>query len=324
MSKKFRNLYKQIYDWDNLLLAYKEAKRGKSYSSSYLRFKEYYLTNLRHLQLRLIEKNWSPDQQLEFDIIDPKKRTIACQSFRDRVLHHALIQVVGPILDTAMMPQVFACRIGLGTHRCVNKMQQLMRQNPNSWILHLDFSKFFPSIPQNLLLAYLGKKLTCHNTLQLIEKVLSVQKQGVPIGALTSQIFANYWGGKLDRFIAATGNGRFVRYMDDAVIIIDSKNDGLNLKQQACDFVINEMNQQIGKWSLKTVKQGVTFCGFRIRRKFKLIKKQSMIRQRRKLKLLLKHDNYNGWRQSQIAWMGHIRHADGYNGLRYLGLATPC
>lgn len=324
MGKKFRNLYEQIYQWDNLLAAYAEARRGKTYSSSYLRFKEYYLANLRHLQLRLIEGGWRPDPQLEFEIIDPKKRMIACQSFRDRVLHHALIQVVGPILDAAMMPQVFACRVGLGTHRCVTRMQQLMRQNPDAWLLHVDFSKFFPTIPQDLLLAHLGKKLTCRRTLLLIEQVLSVQPTGVPIGALTSQTFANYWGGRLDRFIAFKGIGSFVRYMDDAAVIVSSKADGLQLKDEICSFVANEMGQRIGKWSLGPVNRGITFCGFRIRRKYKLIKRQSIIRQRRKLKVLLKHQDYEGWRHSQIAWMGHVRHGDGQNSLVHLGLALPC
>jgi RNA-directed DNA polymerase len=324
MGKKFRNLYKQIYQWDNLLMAYAEARRGKTYSSSYLRFKEYAYANLRNLQLRLIEGGWKPDPQLQFDIVDPKKRTIACQSFRDRVLHHALIQVVGPILDAAMMPQVFACRVGLGTHRCVTRMQQLMRQNPDAWVLHVDFSKFFPTIPQDLLLAHLGKKLSCRRTLLLIEQVLSVQPSGLPIGALTSQCFCNYWGGKLDRFIASTGNGRFVRYMDDAAIIVPSKADGLALKDRICAFVAEEMNQRIGKWSLAPVERGITFCGFRIRLKFKLVKRQSMIRQRRRLKLALAHDDHEGWRCSQLAWMGHIRHGDGQNGLKHLGLAAPC
>ena len=324
MGKKFRNLYEQIYQWDNLLVAYAQARRGKTYSSSYLRFKEYYLSNLRQLQLRLIEGGWQPDPQLQFKISDPKKRVIACQSFRDRVLHHALIQVVGPILDAAMMPQVFACRVGMGTHRCVTRMQQLMRQNPDRWVLHVDFSKFFPTIPQDLLLAHLSKKLTCRRTLWLIEQVLSVQPQGLPIGALTSQCFCNYWGGKLDRFIAETGNGRFVRYMDDAAIIVDSKTEGLALRDAICSFVGSEMGQRIGKWSLGPVDRGITFCGFRIRRKFKLIKRQSMIRQRRKLKLLLQHKEYQSWKCTQIAWMGHIRHGDGQNGLRHLGLAAPC
>lgn len=324
MGQKFRNLYQQIYDWDNLLTAYREARRGKTYSSSYLRFKEYALPNLRHLQLRLIEENWRPDPQLQFDITDPKKRTIACQSFRDRVLHHALIQVAGPILDAAMMPQVFACRVGLGTHRCVTRMQQLMRQNPDAWVLHVDFSKFFPSIPQDLLLRYLGKKLTCRRTLLLIKQALSVQPTGVPIGALTSQTFANYWGGQLDRFIAAKGIGAFVRYMDDAAIIVPDRAAGLELKDQICAFVADEMRQRIGKWSLGPVDRGLTFCGFRIRRKFKLVKRQSMIRQRRRLKLLLQHEDYDGWRCSQIAWMGHMRHGDGQNGLVSLGLAAPC
>jgi retron-type reverse transcriptase len=324
MAKKFRNLYDQIYDWDNLLAAYREARRGKTYSSSFLRFKDYHLTNLRHLQLRLIEGSWKPDAQLEFDIIDPKKRTIACQSFRDRVLHHALIQVVGPILDAAMMPQVFACRVGLGTHKCVTRMQQLMRQNPDAWVLHVDFSKFFPTIPQDLLLAYLSKKLTCRRTLLLIKQVLSVQASGLPIGALTSQCFCNYWGGKLDRFVAATASGRFVRYMDDAAIIVDSKAKGLALKQDICAFVATEMDQRIGKWHLGSVARGVTFCGFRIRCKYKLIKRQSMIRQRRKLRHLLAHGDHEGWRRSQIAFMGHIRHADGQNGLTCLGLAISC
>jgi len=324
MGKKFRNLYEQIYQWDNLLMAYAEARRGKSYSSSYLRFKEYALANLRNLQLRLVEGSWMPDPQLQFDIIDPKKRTISCQSFRDRVLHHALIQVAGPILDAAMMPQVFACRAGLGTHRCVTRMQQLMRQNPDAWVLHVDFSKFFPTIPQDLLLKHLGKKLTCRRTLLLIEQVLSVQPSGVPIGALTSQTFANYWGGKLDRFIAQQGIGDFVRYMDDAAVIVPSKVYGLALKDQICEFVANEMGQQIGKWSLGPVERGITFCGFRIRRKYKLVKRQSMIRQRRRLNAMLKHRDYEGWRCSQIAWMGHLRHGDGQNGLVHLGLAAPC
>ena len=324
MSKKYRNLYAQIYDWNNILAAYKEARRSKTYSSSYLRFKDYHLSNLRYLQLRLIEGSWQPDPQLQFDIIDPKKRTIACQSFRDRVLHHALIQVVGPILDAAMMPQVFACRVGLGTHRCVTRMQQLMRQNPKAWVLHVDFSKFFPSMPQDLLLAHLGKKLTCRQTLLLIEQVLKVQPQGLPIGALTSQCFCNYWGGKLDRFVAATASGRFVRYMDDAAIIVNSKAEGMALREAICDFVAAEMGQRIGKWHLGPVSRGFTFCGFCIRIKFKLIKRQSMIRQRRKLKHLLAHGDHDGWRRSQIAWMGHIRHGDGQNGLKHLGLALSC
>ena len=240
------------------------------------------------------------------------------------MLHHALIQVVGPILDAAMMPQVFACRVGLGTHKCVNRVQQLMRQNPNAWVLHVDFSKYFPTIPQDLLLTHLAKKLTCKRTLWLIEQVLSVQPQGLPIGALTSQCFCNYWGGKLDRFIAATGTGCFVRYMDDAAIIVDSKAEGMALRKAICDFVAAEMGQRIGKWHLGPVSRGFTFCGFRIRRKFKLVKRQSMIRQRRKLRLLLAHDDHEGWRRSQIAWMGHIRHGDGQNGLKHLGLALSC
>ena len=72
--------------------------------------------------------------------------------------------------------------------------------------------------------------------------------------------------------------GRFVRYMDDAAIIVSNKTDGLQLKEEICAFVATEMRQQIGKWSLVPVKRGFTFCGFRIRRKFKLIKRQSMIR----------------------------------------------
>lgn len=322
MSKKYRNLYEKIYDWDNLLAAYKEARRGKTSSGSYLKYKEYYLTNLRDLQQRLIKEEWLPDTQLEFEIIDPKRRTIACQSFRDRVLHHALIQVIGPILDKAMMPQVFACRVGLGTHRCVKRMQQLMRKNPDAWILHIDFSKFFPTIPQDLLLSHIKKKITCKKTLNLIKQVLSVQEKGVPIGALTSQIFSNYWGGKLDRFIGNTGNGSFVRYMDDAVIIVKNKEDGRRLKESICDFVLSQMNQKIGKWCLKPVKKGVTFCGFRIRTKFKLLKRQSIIKQKRKLDYFSKHKKQEEWKRSQIAWMGHVRQGDAQNCLKRLALAV--
>jgi len=112
--------------------------------------------------------------------------------------------------------------------------------------------------------------------------------------------------------------------MDDAAVIVDDKHDGMTLKNEICAFVATEMQQEIGKWSLVPVRRGFTFCGFRIRGKFKLIKRQSMIRQRRKLKHLLAHGEYDGWRQSQIAFMGHIRHGDGQNGLIHLGLAASC
>jgi retron-type reverse transcriptase len=321
MSKKFRNLYHQIYDWDNLLFAYKEARRGKTNSSSFLKFKEHHLANLRQLQRSLIDETWETDGQLTFTIQDPKVRTISCQSFRDRVLHHALIQVIGPILDDAMMPQVFACRVGKGTHKCLIRTQQLMRQNPNNWILHVDFSKFFPTIPQDLLIEHIKKKISCKKTLQLIKKILIIQCEGLPIGSLTSQIFSNYWGGKLDRFIAERNGGNFVRYMDDTVIITNSKETGIYLKNQICNFVKYEMKQKIGKWYLKQVKNGITFCGFRIRIKYKLIKRQSMIRQRKKLKLCLQKEDYDAWKRSQLAWIGHMQFADKYNGLKHLNLA---
>lgn len=324
MSTKYRNLYTQIHDWDNLLEAYKQARKGKTYSSSFLHFKEYYLSNLRFLQNRLIEQTWQPDPQQTFYIQDPKTRLISCQSFRDRVLHHALIQVVGPILDAAIMPQVYACRVGLGTHKCVNKVQQLLRQNPDKWILHIDFAKFFPSIPQDLLLAFIAKKITCQDTLELTKKVLTVQPKGLPIGALPSQIFCNYWGGKLDRYIASTAGGSFVRYMDDVAIIVSSKQDGLRLKDDFSNFVRDEMRQTIGKWKLAPVKHGITFCGFRIKSSHKLIKRQSLIRQRHKLKTALAHDDHDAWKQSLSAWMGHVRHADGFHALKHLGLAVSC
>jgi retron-type reverse transcriptase len=324
MGKKYRNLYDRIYDWNNLLLAYKESKTGKSYSSSFLEFKEYYLSNLRDLQRRLITRTWEPDPQLTFYIQDPKTRLISCQSFRDRVLHHALIQVIGPIHDAAMMPQVYACRVGLGTHKCVTKVQQLLRQNPDKWILHIDFSKFFPTIPQDLLVQYIKKKITCEDTLTLIAKVLTVQPEGLPIGALTSQIFCNYWGSKLDRYVANKTGGSFVRYMDDAAIIVPSKAEGLLLKEDFCKYVAKELHQRIGKWKLSSTKQGITFCGFRIKPTHKLIKRQSLIRQRRKLKMALAHEDHDAWRQSLAAWMGHVRHADGFHALRHLGLAVSC
>ena len=96
------------------------------------------------------------------------------------------------------------------------------------------------------------------------------------------------------------------------------------IAQNICAFVETEMGQRIGKWHLAPVLRGFTFCGFRIRTKFKLIKRQSMIRQRRRLRHLLSHDDHAGWRRSVIAWMGHIRHGDGQNGLVHLKLALPC
>jgi len=203
-----------------------------------------------------------------FRIRDPKPRIIHAPCFRERVLHHALMAHVGPALDRALVDDTYACRLGKGVLAAVRRAQHHGRRFP--WYAKIDIRAYFASIDHAILLQRLARRFKDPGLLGLIARILDAHHtdpgKGLPIGALTSQHFANYYLSDLDRLLLEHGGVRgLVRYMDDLVWWGDSRDQVRRALAAARDYAAEALRLevktpiQVGRSS-----QGLMFCGYRI------------------------------------------------------------
>ena len=269
--KSYNHLYNQICSFENLLLASRKAQRGK-------RFKEYtgkFNFNLENelitLQQELIDKTYQPGAYTEFYIYDAKKRKISAAPYRDRVVHHALCNLIEPIFDKSMIYDTYANRQGKGTHSAILRFQSFSRKN--SYAFKGDIKKYFPCIDHKILLETLFDRIQCKDTRWLIkiiidnsnpqEEVLDyfngddlltpiMRRKGLPLGNLTSQFFANIYLNGFDHFIKEGLQCKYyIRYVDDFVLFSNNKRELKSLKNELIDYLetirlkINSKRSQI-------------------------------------------------------------------------------
>lgn len=266
MGKKHRNLIGRIVDPDNMRRAFHQAARGKRRSAGYLEFKEYAELNLGLLAEEIAAGGYRPSAPHQFFVFEPKRRLISAPSFRDRVAQHALVNVIGPILDAGLLPRAYACREGKGTHAAVKALQADMRRlGEPLYALKTDFSRFFPSIDRAILNRLIAKKITCAATIGLVEAITPPSGVGLPIGALTSQIYANVYAGQVDRLLQCELKQRFwYRYMDDIVVLGRSSEALRAVKDRIESFALAGLELRFSHWSVAPVSRGVNFLGYRI------------------------------------------------------------
>jgi len=311
MGAKYRNLFDKITSEQNFRAALHKTMRDKRRSWGYLEFKEYEARNLEALRQEVIDGGYMPDPPTEFMIYEPKPRLISALQFKDRVAQHALCNVIGPIFDKTLLPYTFACRDGMGTHAGVRHIQARMRKTGATHFIKTDFSKFFPSIDRAVLHETIRKKITCRRTYDLIARHVPPDGVGLPIGSLTSQLFANVYGGALDRFIHhEMGHRHWARYMDDVVILgsdpIKMRDDLVRIQ----DFSRDHMKMRLSKWQVAPLSHGVNFLGYRIWPTHKLLRKDSVRRARRKIRAMTARGDAAALEKFLSAWRGHAAHAD--------------
>lgn len=210
-----------------------------------------------------------PDGRLRaFAIRDPKPRIIHAAPFVDRVAHHALINLLAPRLEQALVPSSFACRPGLGVHRALLAAQQHMHGHVDGWVLKLDVAHCFPTIAHDRLLALLARRMK-GSAFALVEHIVhahcAAPGHGLPIGSLTSQHFANQFLGELDRAaLAHPACLAHVRYMDDLLLWCRSRADALVLLQVMQDFAERQLGLALKPPLLQRCRVGVPFCGLHL------------------------------------------------------------
>ena len=319
MAKKHRNLIDQITAIENLRLAYEKTSRGKKMSFGYLEFKEYAEANLLLIQEELKDGAYKIGDYREFVIYEPKPRLISALDFKDRLVQHALCNVVSPIFEKTLMPQTFACRAGLGTHAGVRFVQSRLRHGGFKYFLKTDYSKYFPSLDRPTLHDMIDRKIACDATLKILREIIPVHGKGIPIGSLTSQLFANVYGNAADRFIHFDCRQReWARYMDDIVVLGNDKDELVDTFLRLNDFSMEHLKLRIGKWQISPTSRGINFLGYRIWSSHKLLRKDSVVRAKRKIARYIRCQDQESLTKFLASWSGHAKWADTRNLFKWM------
>ena len=325
MAKRYRHLIEQITSTDNMTEAYRLTARGKRLTGGYLEFKEFGALNLGALALELASGTYVSGEPHEFWIADPKRRLISALPFRDRVAQQAVCLVVGPLLDRALLPRTYACRPGKGTHAGVVQLQADLRRELRGGPVHVlktDFSRYFASIERGTLWALLDRKISCRMTRAVPAAMVPRSGIGLPIGSLTSQVLANYYAGAtLDRFLQQElGERLWYRYMDDLVVLGRSAEHLRQVKAAIEAYSAERLGLRFSKWSIASSTHGINFLGYRIWPTHKLLRRDSVVRARRKLAAYRAAGDAERLQRFVGAWLGHASWADSRNLIRSLGL----
>lgn len=253
---------------DNLVRAFHRAALGKRTRRDVRAFGAQLWPELHRLQKEILDGTVPVGELRSFEIHDPKRRRIHAPCFRERVLHHALMAKVGPALDRALVADTFACRSGKGSLAAVLRAQRHVRKW--KWFAKIDVASYFASIDHEVLLALIERRIRGRGVLELCRRIVgsfgTEPGKGLPIGALTSQHFANTYLSLLDRFLLEDRRvGGMVRYMDDAVWWCREKTAALELIEEARAFLAVRLRLTMKPlWQVQRSDRGLTLCGFRI------------------------------------------------------------
>jgi RNA-directed DNA polymerase len=269
--KRQSGLFARITPFDNLLLASRKAAQGKRDRPRVARFEFHLEQELLALQEALQELRYQPGDFFTFEVRDPKRRCICAAPFRDRVVHHAVCNVLEPVFEQRLIFDTYACRPGKGTHAAVKRAQQFARQY--DYFLKCDIRKYFASIDQAVLKALLARMFKDPALLTLLNRIIdhpppdAAPGKGLPIGNLTSQHFANVYLGELDHYLKDRLRIKgYLRYMDDLLVFANDKpalHLGLaDLRQFAQENLRLTLKEEATR--LAPVTEGIPFLGLRI------------------------------------------------------------
>lgn len=265
--KRAGDLLSRIADRENLLLAFHKASRGHRASLGAIAFGADLEEELMRMRSDLIAGTIAVGDYVTFPIRDPKPRVIHAPSFRERVLHHALMNVCEPRIESYLIADTFACRRGKGALAAVERAGEFLRSS--RYVLKLDVRKYFDSIDHAELKRQMRRLFKDRAVLALFDRIVdgfvTLPGKGLPIGSLTSQHFANLHLGPLDHHVKNDLRCRgYVRYMDDVLLFSE---DRARLRQWMSHLRC-WLREELGlEWKTPQMfsrEQGVPFLGFRL------------------------------------------------------------
>jgi len=294
--KSYKNLYPKLCSFSNLEKAFEKAKEGKSTLPYVLEFEKDFTNNLLLLKHELETLTYSPKPLTRFVIHDPKTRVIRKSIFRDRIVHHAIVNILEPIYEKVFIDDSYANRVGKGTVAALQRFDRFQRKvsrngtlvkcarNNNmirGYAFKADIKQFFDSVDQELLMHILRRKIKDRKVRELICSILKNfhdKEKGMPLGNMTSQFFANVYLNELDYFVKHTLKMKYyLRYVDDFVIIHESKETLQECKEKIENYLVSlklELHQNKSK--IFSMHSGIGLLGFRVFYYYKLLRKRNL------------------------------------------------
>ncbi len=334
--KRYGNLWPQIIEFSNLLSSARKAQRGKRFRENVLSFNYGLERELLKLHDELVSKTYLPGAYRTFQIVEPKKRMISAAPYRDRVVHHALCNVIAPIFERTFISDSYANRVGFGTHRALRRFTHFARSS--RYALQCDVRKYFPSIDHEILKAIVRRKIKCRETLWLIDTIIDAsneqeqveeyfpgddifspfeRRRGLPIGNLTSQFLANVYLNGFDHFVKEQLKAeKYIRYVDDFALLSDDRRF-LEEARLAVEYHLAGLRLKIHpvKSQLFETRKGANFLGFRVLPDRIRVRAENLRRARRRLRRLQASYRRNevGFEKvthSMQSWIAHLEHGD--------------
>ena len=325
--KRVGGLFEEICSYPNLLRASRSAERGKRYRPDVLEFNLRREDRIVRLARVLREDVWRPGEHRHFEILEPKRRWISAAPYEDRVVHHAVCNVIGPVLDRRMIFDCWANRDGKGTHRAVLRYQRFSTRY--RFALKMDIRKYFASIDHVILKQHLGRAFNDQRLLRLINMIVDTGRVpephhvtvpgddlfvpfartvGLSIGNLTSQLWSNSYLCAFDHWVKEELCApAYLRFVDDFVLLHDSK----GALDDYADRVRNKLfglrlELHANKCVIRRVSEGLPFLGYvvwpdRIRVRGETVRR--FRRRYRRLRLVAPERAA----ASLAAWQGHVR-----------------
>ena len=336
--KSYNHLYPAICSYANLWSAWQKARRGRRSRGYVQEFEHNLERELVQLRKELMETAYVPGPYTEVFIREPKRRMISAAPFRDRVVHHALINVVGPLFERSFIADSYANQENKGVHRAVDRFQEYARRN--AYVLQSDIRKYFPSIDHEILKTMIRRTIRCRRTLWLIDRIIDnsnrqeevvsyfpgdtlftpiERRRGLPIGNLTSQFFANVYLNGFDHFVREELRPKgYVRYVDDVAVFGNDKAQLSEYRRSISQRLIQlRLDLHEDKSLIHATAGGVPFLGYRVFPEYRLVRYESKQRIRRRLSTLMKRYaegrvSLSRVRASIHGWLGHVKQAQSY------------
>lgn len=292
--KRAKSLFNQIISYDNVRLAWIKARRHKTSKIVVKNFSKNVNKNLLIVQKNLKSKPAILSSYSQFTIYEPKERLISVVPFIDRVMHHAIMNVLEPVFEKQFIYHTYACRKGKGSHKAIK--YAFSKAKNCEYFLKLDVKKYFENIDHNILKRKLSKIIKDKDCLDLLFDIIDSfrTEKGLPIGNLTSQFFANLYLSELDHFVLENLKpSGYCRYMDDFILFSNSKIDLKKMLNSIESFCLNNLLLTLKPYILGKCKDGIAFLGYKITYKDVDLLQKSKKRKKQKLRFInYEFENY--------------------------------
>jgi RNA-directed DNA polymerase len=264
--KRHGNLWDKIVDLENIKFAHKQARRGKGYYTEVQMVDADVDKYAKDIQLMLVNKTFTTSEYEVEDRFDGRKiRTVyKLPYYPDRIVQHALLNIIGPLLTNCFIRDSFQSIVGRGTYDAAKRVKKLVRSaNCPKYALKVDIKKYYPSVTNELMKQEVRRKLKDKDVLWLVDDIID-SMQGLPIGNYTSQHFGNLYLNKFDWWVKQEIKPKgYFRYCDDIVVFGNSSKELIKIKNKIIDK-LSAINLYIkDSWNIYNVhKNGVDFVGY--------------------------------------------------------------